>query len=187
MKIITIGFGILLMLLGIGSYVGTGTSSLTALIPACFGLAILILGLISRPEKGPKNTSLFGAVFLAILALLGSIRGVIDLYRLLTGGEVARPNATVAQGIMAALCLVFIGLAITLTPNFWQGWKAFGHFLGNLIARVVLTVFYFTVFVPFALGVRLFSDPLQIKSTPAKLWQSRTTGDQTLEEVLRQY
>ncbi len=187
MKIITIVFGIGLLLLGIGSYVGTGTSSLTALIPAFFGLAILILGVISRPEKGTKNTALFGAVFLSILALFGSIRGVIDLFRLLSGGEVARPTATVVQAVMAALCVVFIVLAVSLTPKFWQGWKAFGHFLGNLVARVVLTIFYFTVFVPFGLGVKLFSDPLHIKSTPAKLWRSRSTGDQTLEEVLRQY
>jgi hypothetical protein len=187
MKIITIAFGILITLLGIGSYVGADTPRLLALLPACFGLGILISGVISRPEKGPKNTPLFGAVFLAILTLLGSIRGVINLFRLLTGGEVAQPNVAVIQAIMAALCLLFIGLAITLTPNFWQGWKAFGHFLGNLLARVVLTVFYFTVFVPFALGVRLFGDPLQIKSTPTKLWQSRTTGDQTLKEVMRQY
>lgn len=187
MKIITITFGVLLILLGVGSYVGTGTSSLTALVPAIFGLAIAVLGFKSRPERGSKNTPFFGAVFLAILTLLGSLRGLINLYTLLTGGEVTRPAATVAQAILAGLCIAFVILAVTLTPNFWPGWKLFGHFLGNLVARVVLTIFYFTVFVPFALGVKLFSDPLHIKSTSAKLWQTRTTGDQTLEEVLRQY
>jgi hypothetical protein len=187
MKIITLGFGILLMLLGIGSYVQTGAASLTALIPAGFGLAIFILGLFSRPEKGTPNTALFGAVFVAILGVIASIRGVLDLVTLLTGGEVARPAATIAQSVMAGLCILLVVLAVVLTPDFWQGWKAFGHVLGNLVARVVLTVFYFTVFVPFALGVKLFSDPLHLKSTATRLWQTRTTGDQTLEEVLRQY
>ena len=69
----------------------------------------------------------------------------------------------------------------------WEGWKAFGHFIGNLLARIVLTLFYFTVFIPFALGVRLFTDPLEIKTLPAKFWRDRTTGDQKLEDVLRQF
>ncbi|RME69820.1 MAG: hypothetical protein D6784_17765 [Chloroflexi bacterium] len=71
--------------------------------------------------------------------------------------------------------------------KFWTKWKAFGRFLGNMIARVVLTLFYFTVFVPFGLGVRFFSDPLHIKSTPDSFWRPRTTGDKTLDDTLRQY
>ena len=71
--------------------------------------------------------------------------------------------------------------------KFWEGWKGFGHFIGNLIARIVLSLFYFTVFVPFGLGVRLFSDPLKIKTQPASFWVPRETGDQKLEEVLRQF
>lgn len=71
--------------------------------------------------------------------------------------------------------------------RFWEGWKGFGHFVGNLVARLVLSIFYFTVFVPFGLGVRLFSDPLQIKNLPSPHWVSRKTGDQKLEEVLRQF
>jgi hypothetical protein len=74
-----------------------------------------------------------------------------------------------------------------MLQKFWKGWKAYGHFLGNLIARVAMMIFYFTVFVPFAIGVRLFSDPLQTKTEPAKLWRSRTTRDQKLEDVMRQF
>jgi hypothetical protein len=36
-----------------------------------------------------------------------------------------------------------------------------------LIARVVTTVVYFVVVPPFALGARLFSDPLELKPGPA--------------------
>lgn len=70
---------------------------------------------------------------------------------------------------------------------FWESWKAFGHFLGGLVGRIAMTVFYFTVFAPFGIGVKLFSDPLQIKHTPAKLWRERPTGDQSLQDVLRQF
>jgi hypothetical protein len=69
----------------------------------------------------------------------------------------------------------------------WEGWKAFGRFLGNLVARVVLSIFYFTVFAPFGLGVRWLSDPLQIKTRPNSLWRPRSATDQTLAEVERQY
>ena len=71
--------------------------------------------------------------------------------------------------------------------KFWEAWKAFGRFMGNIVGRVVLSVFYFTVFVPFGLGVRAFSDPLQIKTRPESLWRPRVTADQTLAEAERQF
>jgi len=74
-----------------------------------------------------------------------------------------------------------------LLKKFWEGWKAFGRFMGNFLARIVLTIFYFTIFVPFGLGVRLLSDPLQIKGEAASGWRPRETGDQNLEELLRQF
>ncbi|MCB0209341.1 MAG: hypothetical protein KDJ52_08430 [Anaerolineae bacterium] len=69
----------------------------------------------------------------------------------------------------------------------WEAWKKFGQIIGDFLARIVLTLFYFTVFIPFAIGVSLLSDPLQIKTPPAEFWRPRTTGDKTLEEVLRQF
>jgi hypothetical protein len=187
MKITTIAIGLLLMLLGVGSYLLTGGASLTALIPALFGLAIAGLGGLALASQGPHSRAQFGAILLAILGLLGSLRGLAGLFTLLTGGQVERPGAVVAQALMAGLCLLLLGLSLWLIKDFWHGWKAFGHFLGDLLARVVLTVFYFTVFVPFAIGVRLLSDPLRIKSLPAEFWRARTTGDRKLEEVLRQF
>ena len=69
----------------------------------------------------------------------------------------------------------------------WQKWLAFGRFVGNFLARIFLSIFYFTVFVPFGLGARLFSDPLQVKTSRNSSWRPRITGDQTLEEVRRQF
>ena len=74
-----------------------------------------------------------------------------------------------------------------MLSKFWHGWKAYGHFLGNVVARVVMMIFYFTVFIPFALGVRWFSDPLQIKTHPNPFWRRRATSDQKLEDVMRQF
>lgn len=68
----------------------------------------------------------------------------------------------------------------------WERWKRFGRFIGNVLARVVLTIFYVTVFVPFGLGVRLFSDQLEVKRRPSSLWRSRAEIESTVESARRQ-
>ena len=69
----------------------------------------------------------------------------------------------------------------------WRAWQRFGHFMGDLLARVVLTVFYFTILLPFGLAVRLFSDPLNIRRAGIRpAWLARETGDRTLEQERRQ-
>jgi hypothetical protein len=48
----------------------------------------------------------------------------------------------------------------------WEGWKKIAHKIGNFQARVLLTVFYAVLLLPFGLAARLFSDPLRIKKRP---------------------
>ena len=70
----------------------------------------------------------------------------------------------------------------------WDAWKKFGEAVGDFIARVVLTVFYMTVFVPFGIGVRLFSDRLRIiTTTDGGTWQHRDASDVRLEAARRQF
>lgn len=47
--------------------------------------------------------------------------------------------------------------------NFWQNWKRYGGYIGDFQSRLFLTVFYFTVMVPFGLLVRLLRDPLHLR------------------------
>ena len=74
-----------------------------------------------------------------------------------------------------------------LLNKFWRGWLRFGHLMGDIVGRVVLTIFYFTIMLPFSLIVTLFSDPLDMKKRKAPAWQARTTGDRNLEEARRQF
>ena len=67
----------------------------------------------------------------------------------------------------------------------WEAWKRIGRFIGDQVGRVVLTLFYFTLFVPFALGVRFFGDPLAIGPQARAKWLERTTQDLTLEDSRR--
>lgn len=69
--------------------------------------------------------------------------------------------------------------------KFWHAWKRFGQFIGDFIGRVVLTIFYFTLFMPFALGVRLFSDPLALRPLSNPKWLERKTQDLTLDDARR--
>jgi hypothetical protein len=72
-----------------------------------------------------------------------------------------------------------------MLKRFWEGWKKFGRVMGDFIGRIVLTIFYFTIFLPFGIAVRWLSDPLHIKSHPQEFWLNRTTRDKTLDDARR--
>jgi hypothetical protein len=55
----------------------------------------------------------------------------------------------------------------------WERWKAAAHKLGNFQARLLLNVFYFLILSPFALGVKMFSDPLRIRRQNLLQWLPR--------------
>jgi hypothetical protein len=68
----------------------------------------------------------------------------------------------------------------------WKKWRAFGKVMGDFVARIFMTVFYFTVALPFGIGVRLFKDPLRLKSTEAA-WLKREPPEETIEAARRLY
>ena len=106
---ITVVFGALLCLVGLGFYARTG--AVTALIPAFIGLPMVVAGLLARREALRRH-AMHAAALLGTLGLLGSLRGAVQLPALLSGEAVARPAAVAAQSITAALCLVFVGLCV---------------------------------------------------------------------------
>jgi hypothetical protein len=70
----------------------------------------------------------------------------------------------------------------------WEGWKRFGRRIGDLQARMFLTLFYFLLITPFALIVRFASDPLALKPGTSKGWRARIPGFGTpLERARRQF
>lgn len=109
-------FGVLLCLVGVGFYAGTGAASVTALIPAFIGLPLVVAGRVARRE-GLRHHAMHAAALLGTLGLLGSLRGAAQLPALLGGGEVPRPVAVAAQSITATLCLVFVALCVRSFVN----------------------------------------------------------------------
>ncbi len=72
-----------------------------------------------------------------------------------------------------------------MLKNAWQTWKRAARAIGNFQARVVLTIFYVVFVFPFGVVVRLFFDPLRIKSRPTE-WLERVDGAFDLQWAKRQ-
>ena len=64
-----------------------------------------------------------------------------------------------------------------------HGWKRVARWIGTLLSRTVTTVTYFVAVTPFAISMRLTSDPLQLKPGPVG-WKPSPKADD-LEEARR--
>jgi hypothetical protein len=105
-----IGFGLALILLGIAGYVWgmlDGKASVTALIPAFFGLVIALLGAVASSSEGLRKHLMHAAM------LVGLIGFIVPAFRLLSnlGGLTFSPGV-IAQALMALFCLIFVIMGI---------------------------------------------------------------------------
>jgi hypothetical protein len=109
---IAVVYGVVLVVLGIGGYTGTGGASLTALIPVAFGVPVLALGLLARARPALRMHAMHGAVGLGLLAFLGTARALARVPALAAGRPVDRPVAVALQAVMAVVSLVFVALCV---------------------------------------------------------------------------
>jgi uncharacterized membrane protein len=107
----TLVYAAALIFLGLGAYFGTGTRSVTALIPAFLGIPVLICGLVALKTGRPKVPAHIALVF-ALLGIVGGAMGLPQLPALLSGGEVPRPTATLTQSILFFLSVIYLALGV---------------------------------------------------------------------------
>jgi lysylphosphatidylglycerol synthetase-like protein (DUF2156 family) len=107
----TIVFGVLLIALGLSGYFGTGRTSLTALIPAAFGIALAGLGAMAR-DAAKRKMAMHIAAVLGLIGYLACIPGLFKLPLLMAHQEVPRPAAVISQSIMAFLTAIFVVLCV---------------------------------------------------------------------------
>jgi hypothetical protein len=107
MPLTTRTLGIVLILLGLISYFGTGRTSVTALIPAFFGAVFVILALAANNPSARKHV-MHAAVAIALLGLLGTLGRLIPA---LVAGQLTRP-AVLAQLVMSVLLIGYIALGV---------------------------------------------------------------------------
>jgi hypothetical protein len=70
----------------------------------------------------------------------------------------------------------------------WSRWRELSQKAADVQARVLLTVFYFTVMVPFGLVFGLMKDPLRIKHRPSgSYWVERKPVSEALADAQRQF
>jgi uncharacterized membrane protein len=108
---LTIVYGVIFIIMGLYGYFGISSESITALIPAFFGIPMLVLGWLGLNEKYLKH-AMHGAAVLTLLGFAGTVGGLIKFFKMLGGAELERPAAVIVQAIMAVLCLVFLILAV---------------------------------------------------------------------------
>ncbi len=108
---LTIVYGVIFIFMGLYGYFGISSESVTALIPAFFGIPLLVLCWLGLNERYLKHTRHIAAV-LNLLGFAGTISGLIKFIKMLGGAETARPAAVTVQAIMAVLCLVFLIFAV---------------------------------------------------------------------------
>ena len=107
----SIGFGGALVLLGLGSYFGTGAEHPTALIPAAAGVLLIVFGLLARNPK-LRMHAMHVAALIGLLGFFGSVSGLPQLMKLIAGDTIARPAAAISRSMMAVLCLAFVVLTV---------------------------------------------------------------------------
>ena len=109
---VTLVIGILLTLLGVISYFLSDGSSLTALIPAAFGVVFIALAQVAKKESVRKHTMHF-AIGLAMIGFLWvAVRAFGPFATMVQGGSVERSGAIIAQVIMAVLCFILVAYGI---------------------------------------------------------------------------
>ncbi len=99
-------FGLLLVALGIGGYYGTSQASLTALIPAAFGVGIFGLGIAALKDSFRKH-AMHAAAVLGLVGFAATVLYLVDLLRLIFDQP-----ALLAKSAMALLCGTYVALAV---------------------------------------------------------------------------
>ena len=104
-------FGTLLVLVGIIGYaygaMYSEYASKTALIPAAFGLVLVLLGFVSQKKENLRKHLMHAAI---LVALLGFIATAARLVPRLSG--ITFTAAEISQIATALICLIFVILAI---------------------------------------------------------------------------
>lgn len=102
--------GAALVVLGVGSWVITDFASITALIPAVFGILIVGFASVGR-ETDRERLAVYGIAVLGALGVLGSLRAVPDMLAFATGEEVDSAVAVASQGLMILFGLALVAVA----------------------------------------------------------------------------
>lgn len=106
-------FGSLLVILGLAGYLLTGHIHPTALIPALFGLILIVCGMAAQTaDEKRRKLWMHIAVTVALLGFLATARAIWQQIELWRGVAFPYPAAIEEKAAMAIVCLIFTLLCV---------------------------------------------------------------------------
>lgn len=112
MPFLSMLFGFLLAVIGVAGYFFSGSGSMTALIPAAFGIILYICGRIALVAPGLRKHVMHVAALVGLLGTLGGLGMAIPKLGLLFAGEAERPLAIYIQLGMGVASALFVVLCV---------------------------------------------------------------------------
>lgn len=112
---LTIGFGLVLIMLGIWGFVATGSAGAhsSTLFPTWFGLALAVCGLLALTENEKRRRLwMHAAAVLGLVGFLGAGYRALSVLIQAHGATLAFPIAVANQLAMSLICLVFVILCV---------------------------------------------------------------------------
>lgn len=116
MSSLSIIFGLLLNLIGLVGFFGTGATHYTALIPCGLGLLLILCGLIAKKEN-LRPHAMHVAVLVALIGFLGTASALGKISLLLDPTTDPKAAAIMAKIGTALLCGIFFILCIRSFVN----------------------------------------------------------------------
>ena len=104
---VTVIVGLVLVALGFYGYFTSDSHAPTALIPAGFGIVLLILGALAFKDKMRKH-SMHVAAIIGLIGFLGT--GVMAIKAAMSDN--ANQRAMTMQILMSLICAIFVGLCV---------------------------------------------------------------------------
>ena len=111
---VTLVFAVLLVVLGLVGYLGTGSMYPTALVPTWFGLALGLFGVLAMsPKESRRKLFMHINVTIGLLGFLGgAITAVTGYAHARSGGIEQNYTALASKLTMAALMLIYVNLCV---------------------------------------------------------------------------
>ncbi len=107
---VTLLFAVLLIILGLGFYLGTGSKAPTALIPTWFGVALGVFGMLAvSPSETRRKLFMHINVTIGLLGFLGAAGRAVYA---MTAHRAPDQIALTAQLLMAGLLLIYVILCV---------------------------------------------------------------------------
>ena len=111
---VTLVFALLLAVLGLAGYLGTGSIHPTALIPTWIGLALGVFGFLAiSPNESRRKLFMHINVTIGLLGFLGgAVEAVRGYLHAQAAGLAPNPVALASKATMAGLLLIYVILCV---------------------------------------------------------------------------